>query len=126
MSAGFQIYFKSGSCDLDAAALILTSHGLTVEQHPGYFTVRRTTWPFFDVGISNESWVRDEAKEIGAETPHAAVLQDCDARFEISFDSLDEVLDEMNTMIEVQTCLQEACKGILFLPWNGNLSAPEA
>ena len=46
------------------------------------------------------------------------------ARFEIEFDNLDEALYEINTLMEVQAALQDASSGLLFLPWNGNLSAP--
>jgi hypothetical protein len=53
-------------------------------------------------------------------------MRDCDARFEVSFASLDEARDEINTMMEVQAALQEACGGYLFLPWNGKPAAPDA
>ena len=122
--AGFQVYFKSGRCDLDAAIRSLTGHGLSVIRHDGYVTASRPGSPEFDVGLSTEPWVREEAAEIGGGTPHAAALRGCDARFEVSFESLDDALDEINTMMEVQVALQEACGGFVFLPWNENLSAP--
>ena len=56
--------------------------------------------------------------------PHEAALRECDARFEIGMDDLDKVLDEINTLMEVETALQDASHGYLFLPWNGNLAGP--
>ena len=99
MADGFQVYFKSGTCDLNAAVRALTGYGLKVQTHEGYVTVSRPGSPAFDVGISTEAWVGEEAAEIGAGTPHAAAMRACDARFEVSFESL---------------------------PWNGNLSGPSA
>jgi hypothetical protein len=69
--------------------------------------------------------VREEAIEIGEGTDYEIAMGDCDARFEVSFEDLDEALDEINTMIEVQVGLQEVCDGILFLTWNGGLSSLE-
>lgn len=124
MAGGFQVYFRSGTCDLDAAVRALTGYGLKVQPRDGYVTASRPGSPEFDVGISAEPWVREEAAEIGEGTPHAAAMRGCDARFEVSFESLDAALDEINTMMEVQVALQGACNGFLFLPWNGNLSGP--
>jgi hypothetical protein len=126
MANAFQVFFKSGTCDLDAALRWLSGYGLTVAKRDGYLTAGRPNSQEFDVGLSAEPWVREEAAEISKGTPHAAAMQGCDARFEVSFESLDEALDEMNTMMEVQVALQEACRGLLFLPWNGSLSGPGA
>jgi hypothetical protein len=124
MAAGFQVYFRSESCDLNTAVRALEECGLTVRPQEGYVTVSRTGSPEFDVGLSTEPWVRFEAAEVSAGTPHADAMGQCDARFEVSFESLDAALDEINTMIEIQVALQEACNGYQFLSWNGNLSGP--
>jgi len=44
---------------------------------------------------------------------------------EIGIADLDEVLDEINTLIEVQCTLQDATSGYLFNSWNGEVSGPE-
>lgn len=62
---------------------------------------------------------------IGEGTPHGRALARCDAWLEISFDDLDEVLDESNTLIETQLTLQDATGGFMFNTWNGTLSAYE-
>jgi hypothetical protein len=126
VAGGFQVYFKSGTCDMNAAVRALADYGLTVQPQEGFVTVSRPGSPEFDVGISAEPWVREEAAEIGEATLHAVAMRDCDARFEVTFVSLDAALDEINTMMEVQVALQKVCRGFLFLPWNGNLAGPEA
>ena len=51
-----------------------------------------------------------------------SALKGCDARFVIEFDDLDAVLDETNTLIELQGALQEAApSAVFFNAWNGNL-----
>ena len=49
-----------------------------------------------------------------------------DAQFEITFGDLDEVLDEINTLIEVQATLQGATHGYQYNAWNRQWSAPDA
>jgi len=111
-------------CDLDAASRSLTGYGLKVARWGDTITASRPGSPEFRIRLATEEWVRAEAAEIGDGTPHEAAMRECDARFEVSFDSLDDVLDEINTLLEVQGALQDASRGFLFLPWNGNLSGP--
>jgi hypothetical protein len=118
------VFFRPGACDLDAAADTLAGYGLTVTRQAGELTVGRSGSPQFRVRLVAEPHVAVEAAEIGEGTPHAAVMRACGARFEIAIDDLDAALDEMNTLLEVQGALQDASRGYLFLPWNGNLSEP--
>jgi hypothetical protein len=76
-------------------------------------------WP------SAEPHVRVEATEL-AEAHGVPALAACDRRFEVSFDDLELVLDDYNTMFEVQTILQELTGGYLHLAWNGELLPPPA
>jgi hypothetical protein len=48
----------------------------------------------------------------------------CDSAVQISFDSLDEVLDEINTLIEVQETVQQVTQGIGFNSWNAEMWVP--
>ena len=68
--------------------------------------------------------VRTQGREAAAGTPHGAAMAACDARFEIVIDDLATVLDEMNTLLEVQLTLQDLTGGLLFNTWTGKLSAP--
>ena len=73
------------------------------------------------VSFASGTDVQQESQEISANEE----LKQCDKRFQISFDDLDEVLDEINTLIEVQITLQNATRGFLWNSWNGQLTAPE-
>jgi hypothetical protein len=119
------IFFRSGQFDLDAAASALTDRGLSVRRGEDELVVGFRGGPQLRVAYVSEPYVREEAEEIGAGTPHAAALGGCDARFEILIDDLDAVLDEINTLIDVQAALQDATGGFLFNTWNGELAGPD-
>ena len=38
---------------------------------------------------------------------------------------LEAVLDEINTLIEVQSILQSATHGLMYLSWNHNFAGPD-
>jgi hypothetical protein len=124
MSETCMVFFRSGTCDLDAAARSLAGYRLTVVRNGDELSTGRPGKPQFRVRLVAGEWVRAEAAEIGAGTPHEASMRDCDARFEIAIDDLDAALDEISTLMEVQGALQDASQGFLFVPWNGNLSEP--
>lgn len=44
--------------------------------------------------------------------------------FEISFDDLEEVLDEINTLIDAQATLEDLTGGACYNTWNENLTLP--
>jgi hypothetical protein len=124
MTATCLVFYRSGECDLDAAARALTGSRLAVTHHGDYLTTGRPGSPQFRVRLVIGEPVKAEAAELGEGTPHEAAMRECDARFEIGIDDLDKALDEINTLMEVQGALQDASHGYLFLPWNGNLSEP--
>jgi hypothetical protein len=118
------VFFRSGASDLDAAARSLAGYGLTVTRQGDQLCTGRLGSPQFRIRLAAGESVRAEAAEIGQGTPHEEALRECDARFEIDIEDLDEALDEINTLMEVQGALQDDSQGFLFLPWNGNLSEP--
>jgi hypothetical protein len=121
------IFFHSDSpgLGLEDAERLLSDRGLQVTRKANALSVRWDDGPELSVTRSAEPHVAEEAVEIAEGTPFAAELSRCDARFEIGIEDLDEVLDEINTLIEVQCTLQDATGGYLFNSWNGNLSGPE-
>ena len=119
-----QVYCRFGTCDLDAVARSLAEYGLTVAHHGDHLTAGWPGGPQFRVWLDVGEHVRAKAAEIGEGTPHEAAMRECDARFDIGIDDLDEALGEINTLIEVQSAVQDASQGYLFLPWNNNLSEP--
>jgi hypothetical protein len=118
------VFCRSGTCDLEAAERSLLGYGLTVTRKDDTLIAGWPGSPQFRVHLVVGELVRAEATEIGKGTPYEAAMRECDARFEIGIDDLDEALDEFNTLMEVQGALQDASQGYLFLPWNGNLSEP--
>ncbi len=118
------VFFRSGICDLDAAARSLAGYRMTVVRDGDELSVCWRDSPQFRVRLVAGDLVRAEAVEIGEGTPHEAAMRECDARFEIGIEDLDAALDEINTLMEVQSALQDASRGFLFLPWNGSLTEP--
>ncbi|ALN55874.1 hypothetical protein GLE_0516 [Lysobacter enzymogenes] len=117
------VLFPAAAFDLDWAHATLSAQGLEVAAAAQGLQVR---WdedgPVLRIAFVHGAQVAREAAAIAAGGGYADALRGCDARFEIAIDDLDEALDEMNTLIEVQTTLQEGTGGFLFNDWNGELS----
>ena len=62
---------------------------------------------------------------MGRARKHRALAEACDAYIEVKFETLDEVLDEINTLIVVQFALQQATGGLLYRSWNQSFSGPD-
>lgn len=120
------IFFKSNgtSPDLHDAGRLLAEQGLDVTTDADTLTVRSEDGPALQIKLSTAPHVAAEAAEIAEGTEHLSGMSLCNARFEIGMEDLDEVLDEINTLIEVQATLQDSTSGYLFNSWNGELSAP--
>lgn len=121
------IFFRCGSpaFAIEDAERLLAEDGLHVTRNGDALSVRWEDGPEVSVSRSASPHVAEEAAEIAEGTPFAAELSRCDARFEIGIEDLAEVLDEINTLIEVQCTLQGATGGYLFNSWNGELSGSE-
>jgi hypothetical protein len=123
------IFFRSGHGDLDTAAAALAGRGLSVQRVAREFGdelfVRYRGGPQLRVAFVQEPYVQQEAAEVSEGTPHAAPMSRCEARYEILIDDPEGVLDEINTLIEVQLALQNATGGFMFNTWNGELAGPE-
>lgn len=118
---------KADSPDLDAASRLLIAQGLDVAADGDALVVQwEEDGPALRIRLSAAPHVSAEAIDIAKDTMHATAMRECDARFEIDIEDLDETLDEINTLIEVQGTLQDATGGYLFNSWNGELSAPDS
>lgn len=120
----FLLYFTGPVTLADAAArlapgmhVVSTDDVLAVRWHPD-------SEPVLWVGLCGEPHVVAEATET-AKAHGMPGLAGLDRRFEVGFEDLDVVLDEINTLIEVQTTLQDLTGGYLVLPWNDTVQAPE-
>jgi hypothetical protein len=53
------------------------------------------------------------------------LIPGCDTEILIELSNVEEVLDEINTLIEVQATLQAATGGLMYLSWNHNFVGPD-
>jgi hypothetical protein len=118
------IFFSPGQATLSDAARTLDELGLEVDAQAECIEVSDADSPTFRIYWEAGAHVQQEAQEIAQNTTYGEAMALCTERFEIAIDDLDEALDEINTLIDIQAALQEISEGYLYLPWNGNLSAP--
>lgn len=118
------VFFQSDKCNLEDAYQSLVNYGLTVKLDRNRLLCFRDDSPQFTILLVTGEHIQHEAVEIARSTPQARAMNQCDARFEVFFDDLNQVLDEINTLMDVHGALQDASGGFLFTPWNGNLTEP--
>src|SRR5258706_7287 len=94
------IFFPFSDFTLGDAADVLMKRNMSVSRRGDTLTVKWASGPAFFIELDDKDYVFAEAWEIGEGTPHLAGMTMCHARFEITFENLDEVLDEMNSLIE--------------------------
>ena len=82
--------FFAGDFRLSVAERLRKGAKLSVSRHSDQLAIRWNNGPEIRVLLDRGCWVQGEATKIGACSPYAA-LSKCSARFEIAFDSLDEV-----------------------------------
>jgi hypothetical protein len=124
MSDCCMVFFTIGASSLEKAREHLCRTSLVVEAFPDVLLVSYEDSPQYRVYFSDAPHVQIEAAEIGAARPEEATMRTFGARFEIVIPDLDEALDEINTLLELQSALQEISGGYLFLPWNDSLHKP--
>ncbi|HHA2702836.1 hypothetical protein [Stenotrophomonas maltophilia] len=120
------IYFDARgiSASVNWAAEVLADCGLELELELGGNSVLITGDEDVRLRLSlnDAPHVLQEAIELAHGTEHVHAMSQCTARFEISITDLEAVLDEMNTLIEVQQTLLTAVDGVLWNEWNEALS----
>jgi hypothetical protein len=118
----FMVYFRGGTTIEDADRELRS--GNTVTRDGDGITIRYEEGPELFIGLSTESHVILEAEDV-AERHAVPALASCDRRFEVSFDDLEAVLDETNTLFVVGATLQDLTGGYIHYSWNGNLLLPD-
>jgi hypothetical protein len=99
----------------------LTSTG---DQQP--FEVRRAGGPSFYVSVLRSSSIETIARRLaGPRRKYSPFIPGCDTQIKIELTDVDEALDEINTLIELQSLLQNATKGLTYLGWNQAFSCPD-
>jgi hypothetical protein len=116
------VFFDNDHFTLDDATQVLRDRKLSVSPRGGALDVQWEHGPVLHVRLVRDRTVREEAARLGAQTKYAERLAKCGSCLEITFADLDEVLDEINTLIEVQSALETATGGIYYNCWNGRFS----
>ncbi|MFG1741554.1 hypothetical protein ACGFLT_26365 [Micromonospora chalcea] len=118
--AGFRVYF-TGPATLADASQRLKSMVVAVESDR--FTVQWSDGPQLEVTFDAGPRIVAEAAEV-AEDYGIPEMAAYDRRFQVTFDDLDEVLQEINTLIEVNLQLQDLTGGYVKRSWNDEVSPP--
>jgi hypothetical protein len=123
--SSFAVYYRGPTGLRDAELSLRNASWLEVRLDGESLVVRarRGKGPALHVGLNDEPHVALEAREL-AERRGCYDLARCDRRFEVGFDDLEAVLDESNTLAEVQDALQNLIGGTAHLAWNGELCPP--
>ncbi len=116
------IFFHADVAGLADAEAALRSGPLLVTASPGGLRIRWADGPVLDVSLEQGPHVTADARRVGRGNDFEEVLATCDARFAITFEDLDAVLDETNTLIETQLALQSITSGVMYNTWNNALS----
>ena len=122
-NSSFFVYFTC-TATLDDAEKLLRDSGLVVNREAEVIEVSWGEGPKLWIGLSTEPHVKLEALEV-SELKGVPELAQCDRRFEVGFDDLDEVLDETNGLAVTQLALQDLTHGWITMAWNGNIMRPE-
>lgn len=124
----FLLFFRDPEAAFTPARLkqVLADRGVAAEGKVEPFALRWGDGPTLYASI-----IRGEVAAVlagrlmGRGRKHRALADASDAYIEIKFESLDEVLDEINTLIQVQVTLQQATGGLLYRSWNQSFSGPD-
>jgi hypothetical protein len=119
------IFFHGPTPTLADAGRLLAERGLQVAASDDRVAVRSAPdGPVLRLALARGPHVARDAEALSRGTPHDAAMRRFDARFEIEIADLATVLDEINTLIEVQLTLQEATRGYVYTSWNSAICAP--
>ncbi|MGA3490389.1 hypothetical protein ACK8GG_20545 [Micromonosporaceae bacterium DT55] len=118
---GFRVYFSGPATLADAAERL--KKWMMVAEESDRFTVQWGDGPRMEVTSAAGPRIVAEAAEV-AEDHSIPAMAAYDRRFEVTFDDLNEALDEINTMIEVTLHLQDLTGGHVQRSWNSEVSPP--
>lgn len=116
------VFFEKRRITLKTAHTALNQPQGNCQQLNNALVAQRSEGPELFVRYTKGKDVLRQAKIVGSNTPYADDLARCDRRFEISFRNQENVLDEINSLIDVQMTLQSLTDGFLYLPWNEHLA----
>jgi hypothetical protein len=90
------------------------------------FSFRWKERPILYLAVKRGEFVAALGRRLmGRKRKYLPLIADCDTQIEITFDNLEEVLDDANTLIDAQHLLQSDTGGLLYRSWNGLFSGPD-
>jgi hypothetical protein len=105
---------------------VLRDAGLTVAGQRQPFAVDCGTGPTMSVSIQRGTQIEAVIRGlVGNRQQYREHIAGCDAQIKIELNDVDKTLDEINTLIQIQTALQEATSGLMYLSWNQQFTAPK-
>ncbi len=122
-------FFRDPRAEFTTARLkdCLLAEGLTVSGDDEPLRVRgNEAGPELFVSIHRGSVAETIARGVvGKRRKHRTLIPGCDAYVQITFHDLEEVLDEINTLNQVQWAVQAATRGLGYNSWNQAMWGPD-
>jgi len=119
------IFFRKPGFELAEAEQALRKSTMTIVRNVDSLSVVWEDGPELTVRYRHGEEVRREAIRISGDSLLAGMMREFDSAFEIAFDDIDHVLDDINTLIETQSSLRDATEGVIACSWNEELQGPE-
>lgn len=122
------IFFRDPEAAFTPARMkhALRKAGLTVSGRKEPFAVRWVNGPTLYVSMLRGGFIETVIRGlVGQRRKHRTLIPGCDTQIQIAFHDLEEVLDEINTLNEVQWALGGATRGLIYRSWNQVFSGPD-
>lgn len=104
---------------------VLAEHGFEVHADEQPFEIHFGDGLCLAVSMRRGSHVETMVRGlVGKRRKHRLLIPGCDTEVKIELSDVEAVLDEINTLIEVQAALQEATQGLMYMSWNQNFVGP--
>ena len=90
------------------------------------FAFRWGDGPILYLSLTRGEFVETFGRRLmGRKRKYRSLIAGCDTQIEITFRDLEEVLDKINTLIDLQATLQDATGGLIYRSWNQRFSGPD-
>ena len=120
------VMFPSPGIDLAEAGRLLEGRSFSVEKSDNNELRCKYDDIVFLLSRHEGPEIQRESAMIGDLLNNPTEIEQCDCRFQIGFYDREKVLDEINSLIEIQASLQDAMNAYLFNVWNECVQPPDS